>query len=146
MNEFHKGYCGENHSWKVITNQILSAGFYWPSMFLDVYKETTTCHQCHIFDGKRKLVPLPLNQISVEAPFQQWELNFIGKINPKSWGQHRWILTTTDYFTKWIEAIPTRRDIDAVIMGFLERIFWLDLVVPKGLWQTMHWILKLRKW
>ena len=24
------------------------------------------------------------------------------------------------YFTKWIEAIPTRRDMDAVIMEFLE--------------------------
>ena len=25
-----------------------------------------------------------------------------------------------DYFTKWIEAIPTRRATDAAIMGFLE--------------------------
>ena len=76
-------------------------------MFSDVYKETTTRHQCHIFDGKRKVVPLPLNQIYVEAPFQQWGLDFIGEINPNSSGQHRWILTTTDYFTKWVEAIPT---------------------------------------
>ena len=89
-------------------------------MFSYVYKETTTCHQCQIFDGKRKLVPLPLNPISVEAPFQQWGLDFIGEINPNYSGQHRWILTTTDYFTKWIEAIPTRRATNAVIMDFLE--------------------------
>ena len=87
-------------------------------MFSDVYKEATTCHQCQIFDGKRKLVPLPLNPISVEAPFQQWGLDFIGEINPNSSGQHRWILIETDYFTKWIEAIPTRRATYAVIMDF----------------------------
>eukprot|EP00253_Pinus_taeda_P008989 PITA_08989 len=31
-----------------------------------------------------------------------------------------WILTATDYFTKWIEAIPTRQATDAVIISFLE--------------------------
>eukprot|EP00253_Pinus_taeda_P008821 PITA_08821 len=37
-----------------------------------------------------------------------------------SFGQHRWILTATDYFTKWIEAIPTRQATDSVIISFLE--------------------------
>eukprot|EP00253_Pinus_taeda_P013582 PITA_13582 len=31
-----------------------------------------------------------------------------------------WILTATDYFTKWIEEIPTRQATDAVIISFLE--------------------------
>ena len=35
-------------------------------------------------------------------------------------GKHRWIITTTNYFSKWIEAIPTRRATDAMIMEFLE--------------------------
>ncbi len=58
--------------------------------------------------------------MKVSAPFQQGALDFIGEIHPPSSGQHGWILTTTDYFTKWIEAIPTRRAIDKVIMTFLE--------------------------
>ena len=49
MKEFHKGYCGGHHSWKVIANKVLRADFYWPSLFSNVYKETSTCHQCHIF-------------------------------------------------------------------------------------------------
>ena len=65
------------------------------------------------------MIPLPLNPITVEAHFQQWGLDFIGEINPNSSGQHKWILTTTDYFTKWIEAIPTRRATETVIMDFL---------------------------
>eukprot|EP00253_Pinus_taeda_P011458 PITA_11458 len=35
-------------------------------------------------------------------------------------GQHRWILTATDYFTKWIEAIPCRQENDSSIIQFLE--------------------------
>eukprot|EP00253_Pinus_taeda_P025587 PITA_25587 len=35
-------------------------------------------------------------------------------------GQHKWILTATDYFTKWIEVIPNRQATDAVIISFLE--------------------------
>jgi hypothetical protein len=31
-------------------------------------------------------------------------------------------LTATDYFTKWIEAIPTRNASHKVIIGFLEEI------------------------
>jgi hypothetical protein len=101
-------------------HKILRAGFYWPSIFSDVYKEVSSCHECHIFDGKRKLQPLPLNPISVEAPFMQWGLDFIGEIHPPSSAQHRWILTATDYFTKWIEAVPTRQATDTVIIQFLE--------------------------
>jgi hypothetical protein len=65
-------------------------------------------------------LPLPLKPIKVETPFQQWGLDFIGKINPNSSGQHKWILTTTYYFTKWVEVIPTREATDKVIIKFLE--------------------------
>ena len=71
------------------------------------------------FLKERELLPLPLKPISVEAPFQQRGLDFIGEINPTSSGQHRWILTTTDYFTKWIEVVPTRQATDVIIIEFL---------------------------
>ena len=47
-------------------------------------------------------------------------MDFIGEINPNSSGQHKWFLMATYYFTKWIEAILTRRAIETVIMDFLE--------------------------
>ena len=103
------------------------AGYYWPTMFKYVYKNIVSCHECQIFDGKKKLVPLPLMPIYVEAPFQQWGRDFIGEIHPSSSGQHRWILTTTDYFTKWIEAIPTRQANDSVIISFWKIIYFLGL-------------------
>jgi len=51
-------------------------------------------------------------------------LDFIGEINSHSSGHHRWILVATDYFTKWIEAVPTRKADHNVAMKFLiENIF-----------------------
>jgi hypothetical protein len=120
IEEFHKGDYGGHHYWKTIVHKILRVCYYWNTIFVDVYKEVSNYHECHIFDGRRKLHPFPLKPISVEAPFMQWGLDFIGEINMPSSTQHKWILTCTDYFTKWIEAIPTKQDTDSVIIQFLE--------------------------
>jgi transposase InsO family protein len=65
---------------------------------------------------------LPLKPVIASTPFQQWGLEFIREIHLASSGQHRWILTATNYFTKWIEAIPTRSASHKVIIDFLENI------------------------
>eukprot|EP00253_Pinus_taeda_P019583 PITA_19583 len=116
----HLGDCGGHLYWKSTVDKILRVGFYWPSLFGDVRKFLVSCHKCQIFEGKRKLLPLRLKPISTERPFQQWGLDFIGEIHPSPSGQHKWILTSTDYFTKWIEAIPCRLANDSIIMQFLE--------------------------
>ena len=84
-----------------------------------------------MFAGKQKILPLPLTPIVLDCPFQQWGLDFIGEIHPPSSGQHRWTLTTTYYFTKWIEAIPTRNATDKVVNFFWRKISWLGLVVQE---------------
>ena len=45
-------------------------------IFSDTHKKVVACHKCHIFEGRRKLLPFPLKTIQVEAPFQQWGLDF----------------------------------------------------------------------
>eukprot|EP00253_Pinus_taeda_P004580 PITA_04580 len=105
MQQLHSNMCGGHHYWKTTADKILRAG-------------------CQRFEGKQQLKSLPLKPIHASGPFQQWGLNFIGETNPHSSGQHSWILMATDYFTKWIEAIPTRRADHNVVMKFLtENIF-----------------------
>jgi hypothetical protein len=86
LQEFHAGECGGHLNWKVTTNKILRDGFYWSTVFVDVHHKVTACHQCQLFEGKRKLLPLPLKLISFESPFQQWGLDFIGEMHPPSSG------------------------------------------------------------
>jgi hypothetical protein len=53
--------------------------------------------------GRESKVVVPLQPVVVEDPFEQWGLDIIGEINPHSSKKHRYILTTTDYFTRWME-------------------------------------------
>ena len=57
--------------------------------------------------------------MEVQAPFQQWGMDFIGEISPKSSTGYSWILVASDYFRKWIEAISTRNATSKVVNNFL---------------------------
>jgi hypothetical protein len=131
MIEFHNSECGGHHYWKTTAHKILRSGYYWPSLFSDVYEFVKTCDKCQRFEGKQQLKSLPLKPIVVTGPFQQWGLDFIGEIHPPSSGQHRWILVATDYFTKWIEAIPTRNANHTVIINFLQENIFARFGCPK---------------
>ena len=53
------------------------------------------------FDGVPELHPVP-----VHSPWHHVGIDFIGPIHPTSRSGNRFILTLSDYFTKWVEAIP----------------------------------------
>ena len=93
--KMHEGVCGGHRYWKATEFKILRAGYYWPKVFLDVSSQVRACVECQKFAGKQKLLSLPLKPVSVESPFHQRGLDFIGEINPHSSGQHRYILKST---------------------------------------------------
>lgn len=89
-------------------------------MFKDTHKYVQKCDPCQKVSSKLKYAnSLPLKPITVEAPFSQWGIHFIGKIIEKSSQRHRWILVATYYFTKWIEATPTKKATSKVVIDFL---------------------------
>ncbi|KAL6181071.1 hypothetical protein ACLB2K_047728 [Fragaria x ananassa] len=51
-------------------------------------------------------------------PFYTWELDFVGKINPALDGCV-WIITSTEFSTKWVEAIPLRKASGAAVRNFI---------------------------
>jgi hypothetical protein len=122
MFDFHNSLWGGNHYWRTTTYKILRDRYFWPSLFIDVCTKIKACAKCQKFSRKQQLKSFPLKPVVASGPFQQWGLDFIGEIHPTSNGQHRWILTTTNYFTKWIEVIPIRNASHKVIIGFLEDI------------------------
>eukprot|EP00253_Pinus_taeda_P029470 PITA_29470 len=122
--QFHYSIYGGHHYWKTMAHKILRDRYYWPSLFSDVFSFVKSCDKCQRFARRQQLKSLPLKPIHVNGPFQQWGLDFIGEINPHSSGHHKWILVATDYFPKWIEAIPAKNSNHQVIIKFLnENIF-----------------------
>jgi len=66
----------------------------------------------------------------VEAPFQQRGLDFIGEFKDNLSNGYQWILTATNYFTRWVESIPTKKAIEELVMNFLEEQIITRFGVP----------------
>eukprot|EP00253_Pinus_taeda_P023544 PITA_23544 len=48
MHRFHSSICGGHHYWKTTTHRILRAGYYWPTLFSDVWSFVRSCDKCEI--------------------------------------------------------------------------------------------------
>jgi hypothetical protein len=83
--------------------------------------------------GREKKVAFPLQPVIIECPFQQWGLDVIGEINPNSSQLHKYILTTTDYFTRWSEAIPLKTINENQVTSFLESHIITRFGIPDSL-------------
>jgi hypothetical protein len=106
--ELHVGeadghFGGDNTAHKVIISR-----YYFPTLFKYAH---TLSRKCIIFQkaaGQMKNETFPLQPVTVDTPFQQWGLDIIGPINPSSSQQHKYILTSIDYFTRWSEDVPLK--------------------------------------
>ena len=75
----------------------------------------------------------PLQPVTISEPFEQWGIDVIGEINLNSSLQHRYILTATDYFTRWVEAIPLRKVNEDKFINFLQKNIMTRFGVPISL-------------
>ena len=109
LRDMHEGVCRGHYMAKNTTHKICRASFWWIALFKDAHEFVKKCDDFQRFGCKIKFPGnLPLRPMEVQPPFQQWGIDFIGEISNKSNGGHSWILVATDYFTKWVEAIPTK--------------------------------------
>jgi len=60
-----------------------------------------------------------LQPIIAPFPFSTWGLDIIRKISSPSTDDHNFIITTTKYFTKWVESVPLTMVLGMVIANFL---------------------------
>lgn len=70
------------------------------------YQFIQKCKQCQLHGDLIRAPAQELQLIATPWPFCQWGLDLVGKIHPPSFNGHKFIITTTEYFTKWIAAIP----------------------------------------
>jgi ribonuclease HI len=118
MKETHAGECGEHQGKKKLYQCLLTLGYYWPTMKKDAADFVKTCHTCQVQANLIHTHPTSLQNMATPWPFHIWGLDLIGPINPAS-GGYIWILVTTEYFTKWVEAIPLRKATGAAVANFI---------------------------
>ena len=111
---------GGHFSGDTIAHKILRFGYYWPTLFKDAHVHVRKCDVCQRYVGRQAKAAGPLKPVMITEPFEQWGIDIIGEINPNSSLQHKYILMATDYFTRWVEAIPLRKVNEDAVIDFLQ--------------------------
>jgi len=60
-----------------------------------------------------------MNPIIKPWPFWRWAIDLIGQVYPPSSKGHKFIPVATDYFTKWVEAIPLKKVTSANMINYV---------------------------
>jgi len=74
--------------------------------------------------------------------FEAWRIDVIRPIIPPSVRGHRFILTITDYFPKWVEVVRSLKLKRLTLLTSLNTMSSIDLVYPEG--SSMTTVLNLR--
>jgi hypothetical protein len=122
LKEIHDGPTGGHFAGDTTSNKILRVGYYWPTLFKDAHTYARNCKTCQISIGREKRAAISLHPVIVSTPFEKWGLDIIGDITPSSSKQHKYILISTDYFTKWEEVIPLTHVNEKVAIQFIEHL------------------------
>ena len=83
--------------------------------------------------GKERRPAFPLQPVTIENPFEQWGLDVVGEINLNSSKLHKYILTATNYSSKWTEEIPLKVINNTEVIQFLQWNIVTKFGVPKCL-------------
>uniref|UniRef100_A0A2N9FA17 Uncharacterized protein n=1 Tax=Fagus sylvatica TaxID=28930 RepID=A0A2N9FA17_FAGSY len=126
--EIHEGICGSHTGGRSLAHRAISQGYWWPYMQADALKYVRECDKCQRFAPMIHQPAIELNPLSSPWPFAQWGLDIVGPL-PRAPGNKKFLITATDYFTKWIEAEPLSniRDVDT------KRFFWKNVITRFGI-------------
>ena len=72
-----------------------------------------------------------MNPIIKPWPFQGWGIDLIGQIFPPLSKGHKFILVATDYFTKWVEAIPLKTVTSKNMVDFVKEHIMYYFEIPQ---------------
>ncbi|KAI7805320.1 putative gypsy retrotransposon integrase-like protein 1-like [Triplophysa rosa] len=103
--EFHSSPIG-GHSGILKTRTAINSRFYWLGMSIDIDNWVLECNECQKV-GKPLVAPQALECIKVSAVWELIGIDLTGPL-PKTVNDFQYILTITDYFSKWVEAFPLK--------------------------------------
>jgi hypothetical protein len=66
-------------------------------------------------------------------PFRGWSIDLIGQIYPSSSKNDKFILVATDYFTKWVEAIPLKTVTSKNMIDFVKEHIIYQFGIPQNI-------------
>eukprot|EP00731_Ephydatia_muelleri_P018182 Em0011g222a len=111
------------HMGKTRTLYRIKERFMWHGMVKDVVSLLSKCDVCQRMNRKLTTGVPELHPIPVKAPWYMVGIDFIGTLSPVAKDGSRYILTISDYFTKWVEVVPTVNKMASTVASSLFKIF-----------------------
>jgi hypothetical protein len=121
MSEVHDGLCGAHQSAYRMKWVIRQAGCFWPTMLED----------CLEFWKYSKGSSVSIESNYQAMAIQRMGIDLIGQINPPSSKGHKFVLLATDYFTKWVEAIPLKKVTSENMVEFVKEHIIYRFGIPQ---------------
>ena len=120
IRDAHSSTAGGHFAGKPTAQKILATGLWWPT--LQKYtKEFCRCYDiCQRVGKPSRRDEMPLRPYITLRAFDKWAIDFVGPINPpgKRTGA-RYIITGTEYLTRWAEAKAIRNCDAAIAAQFI---------------------------
>ena len=127
----HDYACGGHFGPKRTARKILDSSFYWSTLFQDAYIFCKLCEQCQKTGNLTRRQEMAQNPVLICEIFDVWGIDFMGPFPPSS--GYIYILLAVDYLSRWVEAIPTRKDDAPTVSKFLRSNIFSRFGVPRGL-------------
>ncbi|XP_021748087.1 uncharacterized protein LOC110713944 [Chenopodium quinoa] len=126
----HSSPCGGHMSANKTLAKILQCGFYWPSMFKDVWGVVKACDRCQRTGNILRRSEMPLNNILELEIFDVWGIDFMGPF-PTSFG-NKFILVAVDYVSKWVEAVASPTNDAKVVVKLFKKVIFPRFGMPRA--------------
>lgn len=110
--------------------QLVHLGYYWPTMEADALSHARHCRACQVHGNLIHAPAVDLRALGTPWPFHTWAMDLVGPIAPPFRG-HIWIITATELYTKWVEAIPLRKATGAAVSNFIRENIICRFGIPK---------------
>nr|XP_025676136.1 uncharacterized protein LOC112776263 [Arachis hypogaea] len=128
LSEAHEGICGIHSGARSLSQKILRAGFYWPTIWEDSKHKVRTCDNCQRHSPIIHLPAEHLHHSTVSWPFEKWGIDILGPF-PTAPRQVKYLVVAIDYFSKWIEAQPLAKITSAQMISFV----WKNIICRFGI-------------
>jgi hypothetical protein len=110
------GHLGTDKTFKRVHER-----FWWPNLYGDVKSYVETCEAC-ARAKKPKRTDSGWEATTVGAPWQRVSVDHLGPVKTTERG-NRYLLVFTDYFTRWVVAVPTEDcGAESTAKHFVERV------------------------
>ena len=87
--------------------------------------------ECKKFGSVQRVPASAMNPIIKPWPFRGWGIDSIGQVYTPSSKNHKFISMVTDYFTKWVEAIPLKNVTSKEMIKFVKKHIIYRLGIPQ---------------